>query len=105
MINRYVIGCQIELKTGRKGPGSRRQAKKRRKSAKAVDRENVRIAAEGKKREEENREIREKIYRLKEKADKLSCKILKLGDTIDGRYEKMVMSRSSQMEILDVHIY
>jgi hypothetical protein len=38
---------------------------------KAVDRENVRIGAEGKKREEEDRGIREKIYRLKEKADKV----------------------------------
>jgi len=38
---------------------------------KAVDRENVRIAAEEKKREEENREITEKINRLKEKADKI----------------------------------
>ena len=38
---------------------------------KAVDRENVRIVAEDKKREEENREIREKIYRLREKADKV----------------------------------
>jgi hypothetical protein len=37
----------------------------------AVDRENVRIAAEGKKREEEDQEIKEKIYRLKEKADKV----------------------------------
>ena len=37
----------------------------------AVDRENVRIAAEEKKREEEVREIRERIYRLKEKADKI----------------------------------
>jgi len=38
---------------------------------KAVDRENVRIAAEGKKRQEEDRGIRDKIYRLKEKADKV----------------------------------
>jgi hypothetical protein len=38
---------------------------------KAVDRENVRIAADEKKRKEENREIREKINRLKEKADKI----------------------------------
>jgi hypothetical protein len=37
----------------------------------AVDRENVRIAGEEKKQEVENREIREKIYRLKEKADKI----------------------------------
>ena len=36
-----------------------------------VDRKNVRIVAEEKEREEKNREIREKINRLKEKADKI----------------------------------
>jgi len=37
----------------------------------AVDRKNVRIVAEDKKLEGENREIRDKINRLKEKADKI----------------------------------